>query len=103
MEFSSTPAPPQKGENQFQVKLKDAQGNAITNAEVTATFFMSGMPEMGMAAMREEFRLADKGAGIYAGSGNLPSGGSWNVTLIARKNGQVAASKQLTVNAAGGM
>jgi len=103
MEFSSTPAPPQKGENQFQVKLKDAQGNAITNAEVTATFFMSGMPEMGMAAMREEFRLADKGAGIYAGSGNLPSGGSWNVTLIARKNGQVVASKQLTVNAAGGM
>lgn len=103
MEFSSTPAPPRKGANQFQIKLADAQGKAIANAEVTATFFMSGMPEMGMAAMREEFRLSDKGGGIYAGSGNLPNGGNWNVTLMARKNGQVVASKQLTVNAAGGM
>jgi membrane fusion protein, copper/silver efflux system len=103
MEFSSTPAPPRRGANQFQIGLADAQGKPITSADVTVTFFMSGMPEMGMAAVREEFRLADKGAGIYAGSGNLPRGGSWNVTLIARKNGQVIASKQLTVNAAGGM
>ncbi|HEY6943755.1 MAG TPA: efflux RND transporter periplasmic adaptor subunit [Candidatus Acidoferrum sp.] len=103
MEFSSTPTPPQKGANLFQVKLTDAKGNVITNADVTAAFFMSGMPEMGMAAKREEFRLSDKGGGIYAGNGNLTSGGNWNVTLIARKNGQVVASKQLTVNAAGGM
>jgi membrane fusion protein, copper/silver efflux system len=103
MEFSSTPAPPRKGANQFQVRLTDAQGKAITNAEVAATFVMSGMPEMGMAAMREEFRLSDKGAGVYAGAGNLPGGGNWNVTLIARKSGQVVASKQLTVNVAGGM
>jgi membrane fusion protein, copper/silver efflux system len=102
IEFSSTPAPPRKGANQFQVRLTNAQGKPITNADVSATFFMSGMPEMGMPAVREEFRLPDKGAGIYAGSGNLPGGGNWNVTLIARKNGQVVASKQLTVNAAGG-
>jgi Cu(I)/Ag(I) efflux system membrane fusion protein/cobalt-zinc-cadmium efflux system membrane fusion protein len=103
MEFSSVPAPPHKGANQFQIRLTDAQGNVITNAEVTATFFMSGMPEMGMAAVREEFRLADKGEGIYAGSGNLPNSGNWNVTLLARKNGQVVASKQFTMNAPGGM
>ena len=103
VEFSSTPAPPRKGANQFQIKLTDAQGKAITNADVTATFFMSGMPEMGMPAMREEFHLPEQGAGVYAGSGNLPSGGNWNVTLIVRKNGQVVASKQLTVNATGGM
>jgi Cu(I)/Ag(I) efflux system membrane fusion protein/cobalt-zinc-cadmium efflux system membrane fusion protein len=103
VEFSSTPTPPRKGANQFQIKLTDAQGKAITNADVTATFFMSGMPEMGMAAMREEFHLSDRGAGVYAGSGNLPSAGNWNVTLIARKNGQIVVSKQLRVNAAGGM
>jgi Cu(I)/Ag(I) efflux system membrane fusion protein/cobalt-zinc-cadmium efflux system membrane fusion protein len=103
MEFSSVPAPPHKGANQFQIRLTDAQGKVITNAEVTATFFMSGMPEMGMAAVREEFRLADKGEGIYAGSGNLPNSGNWNVTLLARKNGQVVASKQFTMNAPGGM
>lgn len=103
IEFSSAPAPPRKGANEFQIKLSDAQGNAISNAEVTATFFMSGMPEMGMAAMREEFRLAERRAGIYAGAGNLPSGGNWKVTILAKKNGQVVASKQLTVNATGGM
>ena len=103
VEFSSTPAPPRKGANQFQIKLTDAQRNIITNADVTATFFMNGMPEMGMPAMRKEFHLSDQGAGVYAGSGNLPSGGNWNVTLIARKNGQVVASKQMTVNATGGM
>ena len=103
VEFSSTPAPPRKGANQFQITLTDAQGKAITNADVTATFFMSGMPEMGMAAMREEFHLPERGVGVYAGSGNLPSGGNWNVTVIARKNGQIAASKQLRVNATGGM
>ncbi len=103
IEFSSTPAPPRKGANEFQIKLTDAQGNAITQAEVTAAFFMSGMPEMGMAATREEFRFSEKGAGVYAGAGNLPNGGNWKVTIIARKNGQVVASKQLTVNATGGI
>lgn len=103
IEFSSTPVPPQKGANNFQVKLAGAEGNPITNAEVTATFFMSGMPEMGMAAKREEFRLAEKGAGIYAGAGNLPTGGNWKVTIIARKDGQVVANKQLTVNVTGGI
>jgi membrane fusion protein, copper/silver efflux system len=103
IEFSSAPAPPRKGANQFQIRLTDAQGNAITNADVTAAFFMSAMPEMGMAAKREEFRLTEKSAGVYAGAGNLPASGTWNGTIIARKNGQVVASKQLTVNAAGGM
>ena len=103
VEFSSTPAPPRKGANQFQIKLTDAQRNIITNADVTATFFMNGMPEMGMPAMRKEFHFSDQGGGLYGASGNLPSGGNWNVTLIARKNGQVVASKQMTVNATGGM
>ena len=103
IEFSSTPVPPQKGANSFQAKLTSAEGNPITNAEVTATFFMSGMPEMGMAAKREEFRLAEKSAGIYAGAGHLPSGGNWKVNIIARKDGQVVANKQLTVNVTGGM
>ena len=103
VEFSSTPTPPRKGANQFQIKLADAQGKAISNAEVVATFFMSGMPEMGMAALREEFHLPEQDAGVYAGSGSLPSGGNWNVTVVARKNGQVVVSKQLKVSATGGM
>ena len=66
-------------------------------------FFMPAMPAMGMAAVHASVKLADKGSGLYEGSGNLESGGTWQVTIAARKNGQVIASKQFSVNATGGM
>ena len=58
---------------------------------------------MGMAAMRTSVTLSDKGNGLYEGSDELGSGGTWQVTILAKKNGQVIASKQLSVNATGGM
>jgi Cu(I)/Ag(I) efflux system membrane fusion protein/cobalt-zinc-cadmium efflux system membrane fusion protein len=58
---------------------------------------------MGMAAMRTTVALSDKGKGLYEGTGELGSGGTWQVTILARKNGQSIASKQLSVNATGGM
>jgi Cu(I)/Ag(I) efflux system membrane fusion protein/cobalt-zinc-cadmium efflux system membrane fusion protein len=64
---------------------------------------MPAMPAMGMAAMRTVSNLSDKGNGQYEGSGNLGSGGTWQVTIVAQKNGQTLASKQLTVSASGGM
>ena len=56
-----------------------------------------------MAAMRAVFKLEDKGGGAYEGTDKLPSGGTWQVTLVAQKNGQPLATKQFTVNAEGGM
>ena len=103
VEFSSNPSPPQKGSNIFRVKLTDTNGSSVSGAEVTVTFFMPAMPGMGMAAMRTPVTLSDKGNGVYEGSGQLGSGGTWQVTILARKNGQVIASKQLSVNATGGM
>jgi Cu(I)/Ag(I) efflux system membrane fusion protein/cobalt-zinc-cadmium efflux system membrane fusion protein len=70
---------------------------------VNVTFFMPAMPEMGMAATRIPVSLSDKGNGLYEGSGQLESGGTWQVTILAKKNGQTVASKQLSVTAAGGM
>jgi hypothetical protein len=58
---------------------------------------------MGMAAMRASVTLSDKGNGLYEGAGQLESGGTWQVTILAKKNGQVIASTQLSVNATGGM
>ena len=103
LEFSSEPNPPHKGANTFRVKLTDANGSPVSGAEVTVTFFMPAMPAMGMAAMRIPVSLSDKGNGVYEGSGQLGSGGTWQVTILARKNSQVIASKQLSVNAMGGM
>ncbi len=103
IEFSTEPAPPRKGNNTFRVKLTDANGAAIQGAEVTVTFSMPAMPQMGMAAMRMSSTLNDKGKGIYEGNGVLESGGTWQVSVVVRHGGQVLGTKQFSVNAEGGM
>jgi RND family efflux transporter MFP subunit len=101
--LTSEPSPPRKGSNIFRVKLTDDKGAPITGAQVTVTFFMPAMPAMGMAAMKTIVSCSDKGVGLYEGSGELGSGGTWQVTITAQQNGRTIASKQLTVNATGGM
>ncbi len=102
-ELTTEPDPTHKGSNTFRVKLTDASGAPIPGAEVSVTFSMPAMPAMGMAAMRTQIPLAEKGNGFYEGQGKLDSGGTWQVTIVAKKNGQVVASKQLSVNTTGGM
>lgn len=102
VEFSTVPSPPSKGKNAVRVKLA-ASGIPVTSAEVTVTFFMPAMPAMGMAAMRSVSKLSDQGGGVYEGKGELQTGGTWQVTIVARKNGQTLATKQLSVNVEGGM
>jgi RND family efflux transporter MFP subunit len=103
IDFTTDPNPPQKGSNLFRVKLTSTDGAPATGAEVTVTFYMAGMPAMGMAAMNTTTKLIDKGNGMYEGGGSLGSGGTFQVTISAQKNGQVIATKQLRVNATGGM
>jgi RND family efflux transporter MFP subunit len=103
IELNSDPNPPRKGGNVFRAKLTDASGALISGAQVSVTFFMPAMPAMGMASMRIPVSLSDKGNGLYEGSGQLESGGTWQVTILAKKNGQLIATKQLSVNATGGM
>ncbi len=102
-DFSTDPDPPQRGSNVFRVKLTGANGTPITGAQITITFYMAAMPAMGMAAMNTTSKLTEKGGGMYEGAGSLGSGGTWQVTISAQKNGQVIATKQFSVNATGGM
>jgi RND family efflux transporter MFP subunit len=102
IDFTIDPNPPQKGSNLFQVKLTNADGSPAAEGEVTITFYMAAMPAMGMAAMNTTTKLTEKGNGLYEGSGSLGSGGTWQVTISVRKNGQVIATKQLRLNATGG-
>ena len=53
--------------------------------------------------MKTSLDLADKGNGLYEGSGDLGSGGTWQVTLTAQKNGRVIGTRHFTLNAEGGM
>ncbi len=103
IDFTTDPNPPQKGGNVFRVKLTGADGSPTAGADVTVTFYMAAMPAMGMAAMNATAKLTDKGNGLYEGNGSLGSGGTWQVTISVQKNGQAIATKQLSVNATGGM
>jgi Cu(I)/Ag(I) efflux system membrane fusion protein/cobalt-zinc-cadmium efflux system membrane fusion protein len=103
IDFATDPNPPHRGSNTFRVKLTGANGSLVTGADVTVTFFMPSMPAMGMAAMNATAKLTQKNDGLYEAQGNLGSGGTWQVTITAQQNGQTIATKQLRVNAEGGM
>jgi Cu(I)/Ag(I) efflux system membrane fusion protein/cobalt-zinc-cadmium efflux system membrane fusion protein len=102
LDFSSSPATPHQGSNWFRVKLAGPNASAIVGAQVTVTFFMPAMPAMGMASMRNVTTLNDKGGGVYEGPGQIQMGGTWQVTVLATKNGQTIAQKQISVTAEGG-
>jgi Cu(I)/Ag(I) efflux system membrane fusion protein/cobalt-zinc-cadmium efflux system membrane fusion protein len=85
------------------VKLTGVDGTPTTGAKVTVTLYMAAMPAMGMAALNTTVKLSEKGGGLYEGNGSLSSGGTWQATISIQKNGQVIATKQLRLNAIGGM
>jgi Cu(I)/Ag(I) efflux system membrane fusion protein/cobalt-zinc-cadmium efflux system membrane fusion protein len=103
IEFTTNPTPPQKGNNTIHVKLTAANGTPVTGADVSVTFYMPAMPAMGMSAMTTTLKLSDITNGVYECAGVLQSGGTWQVTISVHKNGQSFATKQLRVNATGGM
>jgi membrane fusion protein, copper/silver efflux system len=103
VELSTEPSPPRKGENTFRVKLVGSDGAPITGAEVTLTFFMAAMPAMGMSAITANLTLTEKSGGVYEGRRQLESGGTWQVTIVARRDGQTLSRKLLSLVAEGGM
>jgi Cu(I)/Ag(I) efflux system membrane fusion protein/cobalt-zinc-cadmium efflux system membrane fusion protein len=103
IEFSTEPESPRKGPNTIRVKLTGSDGKPVTGAKVAVTFFMPAMPAMGMAAVRSAAMLTEKDGGIYQGSIQVQSGGTWQVTVTAQRDGKTIATKQLSVTATGGM
>jgi len=103
IDFTSDPDPARKGANTFRVKLRGSDGQPVTGAQVGLNFFMAAMPAMGMAALKAEARLNESGPALYAGPASLPSGGTWQLTIVVTKAGRTLATKQLRLNAAGGM
>ena len=103
IDFITDPNPAHKGSNVLRVKLNGANGQAIAGAQVSVTFFMAAMPAMGMGAMKTTTRLQPKNPGRYEGTVVLESGGTWQVTVTVMQSGQIMGTKQLRVNAEGGM
>jgi Cu(I)/Ag(I) efflux system membrane fusion protein/cobalt-zinc-cadmium efflux system membrane fusion protein len=101
--FITQPSPPQKGANRIRVQLKDGSGAPLAGAHVSVIFFMPAMPAMGMAAMQATADLTETGPGTYAGPLTLASGGTWQVTVVAQKDGRTVAQQQFSLTATGGM
>lgn len=103
IDFITDPNPPRKGANTVRVKLTGADGKPVTGVQATVTLFMPAMPAMGMAAEHASATLIDHGAGNYEAPLQLPSGGTWQVTITILRGGKTVATHQLSVSATGGM
>jgi Cu(I)/Ag(I) efflux system membrane fusion protein len=87
--FRSEPTPAKGGsDGMFHVTVTGPDGKPVTDAEVQVTLVMPAMPAMGMGEMRSSFKLMWNGA-EYVGRGAIPMAGSWNVTVEARRGGQL--------------
>lgn len=94
--FKSDPDPPEAGDNAVEVTVKQA-GAPVSDATITAVFYMPAMPSMNMPEMRSSFNLEHKGNGVYRGDGQLVMSGTWNVTVTASRQGEQIASKKFSV------
>jgi multidrug efflux pump subunit AcrA (membrane-fusion protein) len=103
IEFTSDPNPLVRGQNKVIVTLRDSKGAPISGVQVMVSFYMASMPAMGMAAMHAQSTASDQGNGAYAAKIELPSGGTWGLTIVASKGGQTIATKQVEVSASGSM
>jgi Cu(I)/Ag(I) efflux system membrane fusion protein/cobalt-zinc-cadmium efflux system membrane fusion protein len=103
IEFTSDPTPLVRGHNKVIAMLRDSKGAPISGAQVAMSFYMAAMPAMGMAAMHAQGIANDQGNGAYAAHIELPSGGTWSLTINASKDGHPLGTKQVDVSAGGSM
>lgn len=103
IDLTTQPSTPRKGANTVRVKLTAPDGKPVTGEQVSVALGIPAMPAMGMAAQHAAATLTDKGNGNYEGSVQLPSGGTWATTVTVQRAGKTIATKQLSLDATGGM
>src|SRR6202158_3844540 len=83
--FRSDPETPRGNTDAtLHVTVLDASGKPVTDVQVKVTLIMPAMPAMGMGEMRAASDLTWKGSD-YAGTIKVPTAGSWNVEVNARR------------------
>jgi RND family efflux transporter MFP subunit len=97
--FRMEPDPPFGAkENTIHVMLADPAGKPVSDAQVRLTFVMPAMPAMNMAEVRNGAELKWTGKD-YAGPIQIMMAGGWNVSIEARRGGELVATSQTHVNA----
>ena len=85
-----------KGDNDLSVKITDATGKAVTDAKVTARFFMPAMP--GMAPMSSKPEPVLKGD-IYQFKANVAMEGTWKTEVTVARPGTSPVSVTFNLDA----
>ncbi|MGE0175107.1 MAG: FixH family protein [Oligoflexales bacterium] len=84
------PNPPEVGDNSIIVKVADAEGKPVNEANVELKIFM---PAMGnMPRMEPKAQVASKGNGYYEATFELPMGGTWELMLTVERDGRSEVS-----------
>ena len=93
------PSAPKVGsDGVFRVTVTDPEGKPVSDAQVQVTLVMPAMPAMGMGEMRSSINLAWNGS-EYLGRGSIAMAGPWNVTVEARRSGQLLGVYRTRFNA----
>ena len=98
IDLRPTPSPPRAGANRLLVTVTDSAGKPVLDVTPRVVFIMPAMPTMGMAAMRTEAMLTPARAGEYQGEIQVPTPGTWQVTVTAEKGGGVLGSQHMNLN-----
>ena len=80
--YSTLTGRPRVGDNLFEVKLRDPQGQPVSQAEVAVAYGMDSMGHGSLVVMRRE------GYGIFTTMFNFPMAGTWKVEVLVRRPGQ---------------
>jgi Cu(I)/Ag(I) efflux system membrane fusion protein len=101
LEASVVPAAPRVGENRLAISLRNARGEPVTGAHVTAAVRMH--PMGAMAAMGGPAAVRELGDGRYEADFGLEMGGTWQVEIAAHapSDGALSAEGALTVGSEG--
>jgi len=85
-----------KGDNDVSVKITDAAGKAVTDAKVTARFFMPPMP--GMAPMSSKPELVLKGD-VFRFKADVSMEGTWKTEITVVRPGKSPATATFNLDA----
>ena len=88
------PAPLGLGQNVFEVTVRDAKGQPVTNADVSLLLLMPADPKTKHPEMRTEGTLNNVGRGKYNGVAIVSMAGDWDVTVTARQKGKEIGQKK---------
>ena len=103
LDFSTEPSPPHNGSNTRSSEAHRLRRKPVTGAQVTVTFYMAAMPAMGMAAVRRWRRSRKAAMALMKARSSFRAAVRSRSRSAAQRGGQTIASKQLSVNATGGM